>query len=91
LSVGGFECEILELEPDERIVWRWGFAGPERTDGPVYDSLLTVTFSEAPGGSAALGSVQERLEELAAAMPEVAEKVSGGWDNVLGKLETLRW
>ena len=43
-DVGGFECEILELVPHERIVFRWGFVGPERTAGAVFDSLLTITL-----------------------------------------------
>src|SRR4051812_42567950 len=38
VDVGGFECEILELIPDERIVFRCGMVGPKRTAGPVYDS-----------------------------------------------------
>ena len=28
---GGFECEILELIPDERLVFNWSFVGPDRT------------------------------------------------------------
>ena len=32
-DVGGFDCELLELVPDQRIVFRWGFAGPARSDG----------------------------------------------------------
>jgi uncharacterized protein YndB with AHSA1/START domain len=67
-----------------------GFAGPERTDGPVYDSRLTVTFRDALGGFTALTFVQERLEELFAATPEIADKVSGGWENVLDELAALR-
>ncbi len=85
-DVGGFDCELLELVPDQRLVFRWGFVGPERNDGPAYDSLLTVTLREAPGGVTALTLVHERLEELAAAMPYVAENVGPGWELVLEKL-----
>lgn len=85
-DVGGVECELLELVPDQRLVFRWGFVGPERSDGPVYDSLLTITLREAPGGGTTLTLVHERLEELAAAMPYVAENVGPGWDMVLDKL-----
>lgn len=85
-DAGGFECELLELEPDRRIVFRWGFVGPDRTDGPVYDSLLTVTLREAPGDATALTLVHERLDELAAALPHVAENVGPGWELVLAKL-----
>jgi uncharacterized protein YndB with AHSA1/START domain len=83
---GGFECEILELVPDEKLVFSWGFAGPERTLGPVYDSMLTVTLEEAPDGATKLTLVHQRLEALHAAMPEVAELVETGWKLVLDKL-----
>lgn len=84
--VGGFDCELTELVPARRLVFRWGFAGPDGRDGPVYDSLLTVTFHDAPGGGTALTLVHERLAELAAALPEVADKVGAGWADVLGTL-----
>jgi len=85
-DVGGFECELVELVPDQRIVFRWGFAGPARGTGLVYDSLLTITLAEAPGGGTALTLVHERLDELAAAMPHVAQNVGPGWQLVLDKL-----
>lgn len=85
-ELGGFECELLELVPPVRIVFRWGFVGPERMDGPVYDSLLTITLAEAPGGATALTLVHKRLETLRAAMPEAADKVGLGWSMVLDKL-----
>lgn len=89
VPVGGFECEILELVPDQRIAWRWGFAGPDRETGPVYDSRLTITLRDAPGGGTTLTLVQERLDDLAAALPHVAEKVGSGWANVVAKLAGL--
>lgn len=85
-AVGGFDAELLELVPDERIVFRWGFVGPNRDAGPVFDSLLTITLHEAPGGGTKLVLVHERLDELAAAMPHVANQVGTGWDAVLDKL-----
>ena len=88
-DVGGFDCELLELVPDQRLVFRWGFVGPERNDGPVYDSLLTITLHEAPGASTILTLVHERLEELATAMPHVAEQVGPGWDMVLDRLAAV--
>jgi uncharacterized protein YndB with AHSA1/START domain len=83
---GGFDCELADLVPGQRIVFRWGFAGPEGRDGPVFDSLLTVTFQDAPGGATILTLVHERLEGLAAAMPDVAAGVRPGWEDALGKL-----
>ncbi|HMD45211.1 MAG TPA: SRPBCC domain-containing protein [Acidimicrobiales bacterium] len=85
-DAGGFEAELLELVPDRRLVFRWGFVGPERTDGPTYDSRLTVSLAEAPGGATALTLVHERLEDLATALPHVAEQVGTGWDLALEKL-----
>lgn len=85
-DVGGFDCEIVELVPDRRLVFRWGFVGPDRTAGPAYDSLLTITLAEAPGGGTLLTLAHERLDDLAAAMPEVAENVQLGWEQALEKL-----
>jgi uncharacterized protein YndB with AHSA1/START domain len=89
VTAGGFEAEILELVPAERIVWRWGFAGPDRENGPVYDSRLTVTLREAPDGGTMLTLVHERLEDLAAALPQAAAQVGAGWDIVLTKLAAV--
>jgi uncharacterized protein YndB with AHSA1/START domain len=85
-DVGGFECEIVELVPHERIVFRWGFVGPDRAAGPVYDSLLTITLQAAKGNATTLILLHERLDDLAAAMPHVADKVELGWALVLEKL-----
>jgi uncharacterized protein YndB with AHSA1/START domain len=85
-AVGGFECELLELVPPERIVWRWGFVGPARTDGGTFDSRLTVTLRDAPGVGTELTLVHEHLDALGRAMPEVAEGVEPGWAAVLDKL-----
>lgn len=87
-EIGGFECELLELVPDQRIVFRWGFVGPERASGPVYDSLLTLTFEDAPGGATKLMLVHERLDSLRSELPEVAENVEAGWKMALDKLAT---
>jgi uncharacterized protein YndB with AHSA1/START domain len=85
-EAGGFECELLELVPDQRIVFRWGFVGSKRLNGPAYDSRLTITLREMPEGATELTLVHERLDALRAAMPYVAENVGPGWDMVLGKL-----
>jgi len=85
-AAGGFDAELLELVPAERIVWRWGFVGPDREAGPRYDSLLTVTLTEAADGGTRLTLDHERLDTLAEARPEVAEEVGNGWDAVLTQL-----
>lgn len=84
-DVGGFDCELVELVPDERIVWRWAFVGAERTEGTTYESRLTVTLRPVGGGTA-LTLVHERLDALAEAMPHVVENVAGGWTSALDKL-----
>jgi len=84
-EAGGFDGEILELLPDQRIAYRWGFVGPDRRNGPVFDSRVTVSFEDAPHGTR-LTLVHERLDALAAAMPEVARKVEMGWEMVLRQL-----
>jgi uncharacterized protein YndB with AHSA1/START domain len=89
VPAGGFEAEILELVPDARIVWRWGFSGADRDNGPVYDSRLTVTLRAAANGATALTLVHEQLGDLAAALPQVAAKVGSGWDGVLAKLDAI--
>jgi uncharacterized protein YndB with AHSA1/START domain len=88
-ELGGFDCEVLELVPDERLVFRWGFVGPDWVAGPRYDSLLTVTLRAAADGGTVLSLVHERLDALAAAMPQVAENVGPGWDSALRKLAAM--
>jgi uncharacterized protein YndB with AHSA1/START domain len=86
-DMGGFDCEIAEIVPDARIVFRWGIVGPARREGPSFDSRLTVTFEAAPQGNATtLTLVHERLEGLHDAMPEVAAQVGFGWAGALEKL-----
>lgn len=51
VDAGGFDCELLELVPDQRPVFRWDFVGPGRRDGPAYDSLLTIALRAAPDGT----------------------------------------
>jgi uncharacterized protein YndB with AHSA1/START domain len=96
-SAGGFEAEIVELVPDERLVFNWGFVGPDRISiaaarlpaATVFDSLLTLTFDSAIGNDTRLTRltlVHERLGALSEAMPEVAALVESGWSMVLAKL-----
>ena len=88
-DAGGFDAEVLELIPDRKLVFRWGFVGPHRRAGPSFDSLLTVTFDDAEAGTL-LTLVHERLDDLAAAMPEVADNVGPGWASALDKLAEVR-
>lgn len=91
-DAGGFEAEILELLVDRRIVFRWAFVGPQRLAGPVYNTRLTVTFEEAPGGATTLTLLNERLDAVAADRL-LAERVEAGWEAgwafVLDKLASV--
>jgi uncharacterized protein YndB with AHSA1/START domain len=88
-DVGGFEWELVELVPAERIVFLWRFLGPDRVADPAHDSRLTITLREAPGGATELTLVHERLEAFAAAMPDIIELVGPGWASALDNLVAL--
>ena len=88
-NAGGFECELAELVPDQRIVFHWGFVGPNRTAGPSFDSLLTITFRDAPGDATALTLMHQKLDDLERAMPHVAKNVEIGWNLVFVRLAAL--
>ncbi|WP_354248357.1 SRPBCC domain-containing protein [Arthrobacter sp. UYEF20] len=77
-DAAGFECEILELDPYTRIVFNWGYVGPDRLDGPTFDSRRTLTFTEERDGTTTLTLVREHLDDLYAAMPGVADNVGPG-------------
>ena len=83
---GGSENRIVELVPNERIVISWRFAGPNRQEDLSPETRLTVTFAEPRPGETELTVVHEQLDELAAAMPDVAGEVENGWNNTLDRL-----
>jgi uncharacterized protein YndB with AHSA1/START domain len=87
-ELGGFECQLVELVADARLVFDWAFVGPARTEGPTYDSRLTLTFGATTDGHTELTLVHEHLGALRADMPDVAEQVGPGWEDVLDKLTT---
>src|SRR3954466_11612697 len=84
--VGGFESELIELVPDERIVFLWRFVGPDRMADPALDSRLTITLIEAPDGVTVLTLVHELLDALEAAMPGMSASATVGWGQALDKL-----
>ncbi|MGI9005055.1 MAG: SRPBCC domain-containing protein [Streptosporangiaceae bacterium] len=85
-DVGGFDGELTELVPAERLVFGWGMVGPDWRDGPSFDSRLTVTLRAADGGGTLLTLLHERLEDIAAAMPDVAAQIGPGWQACLDNL-----
>ena len=50
MVVGGFDSELLELAPDQRLVFRWGFIGPQRRQGPSFDTPLDGHAPRRPAG-----------------------------------------
>jgi uncharacterized protein YndB with AHSA1/START domain len=84
-EAGGMEAEIVELVPDERLVFDWSFVGTDRDAGPTYETRLTLTFRAVDAGTE-MTLVHERLESLRAAIPDVAEQVDIGWGQALDKL-----
>ena len=52
----------------------------------MYDSRLTITLEAAEGNATTLTLVHERLDDLAAALPDVAKNVDVGWNLALDKL-----
>lgn len=85
-GVGGMEATILELVPNERLAFDWRFVGVNR-EGLGLDTRLTVTLAPASDGGTELTLMHERLDALREAMPDVADKVSAGWELVFEKLE----
>jgi uncharacterized protein YndB with AHSA1/START domain len=85
-AVGGFEAEVLELVPNERIVFHWRFVGPDRAGDPAHDSRLTITFAAAREGGTELTLVHERLDALIRDRPEIGRNVEAGWASALDKL-----
>jgi uncharacterized protein YndB with AHSA1/START domain len=90
-DLGGFESELLELVPGRRIVFRWGFVGPDHVPDPDHESLLTIDLAPTTDGQTELTLVHERLERLGAERPDIASGVTVGWDHALRNLvESVR-
>jgi uncharacterized protein YndB with AHSA1/START domain len=80
-AVGGFECEILELVPDERIVLRWDFVGPDRRPLADTSSRLTIALHPVPPDACELTLVHDRLS------PDVTDATRRGWSGAIMRLE----
>jgi uncharacterized protein YndB with AHSA1/START domain len=86
VDVGGFESRLLELIPDRRIVFAWGFVGPDRVPDPAHESLLTIELRPVGDDATELTLTHERLDGLRAALPVVAGAVTEGWNQAIIKL-----
>jgi uncharacterized protein YndB with AHSA1/START domain len=80
-NVGGFECEILELVPDERIVLRWQFVGPDRRPLADTSSRLTIALRPVPPDACELTLVHDRLP------PDMTDATRRGWSGTISRLE----
>jgi uncharacterized protein YndB with AHSA1/START domain len=86
-NAGGFDCEILELVPDERIVLRWQFVGPDRRPLADPSSRLTITLRPAPPDACELTLVHDRLDGLERTVPGMTDATRRGWSGTLVRLE----
>jgi uncharacterized protein YndB with AHSA1/START domain len=85
-EMGGYEAEIVELVPNERIVLRWFFVYPDRVTDERTESRLTVLLAPAEGGGTHLTLVHDNLDGLADADPYISENLRGGWTGTLNRL-----
>jgi uncharacterized protein YndB with AHSA1/START domain len=83
--VGGFDATIIELDRPNRLVFAWGMVGADGELGRRFDSRLTILFDHIPTGTR-LSLIHEELDAFAAAMPEIADLIETGWNDVLSKL-----
>jgi uncharacterized protein YndB with AHSA1/START domain len=86
-DVGGFDCEILTLEPDERIVLRWQFVGPDRRPLADESSRLTISLRPVPPDACELTLVHARLDGLERSVPGMTDATRRGWSGTLSRLE----
>jgi uncharacterized protein YndB with AHSA1/START domain len=81
LEVGGFDCEILDLVPNERIVLRWQFLGLDRRPLAEASTRLTITLRPVPPDSCELTLIHDRLS------PGVTDAIRRGWTGTMVRLE----
>jgi uncharacterized protein YndB with AHSA1/START domain len=86
-DVGGFDCEILELVPDERIVLRWQFVGPDRRPLADATSRLTIALRPVQPDSCELTLVHDRLDGLERRLPGMTDATRRGWSGTMSRLE----
>ncbi len=80
---GVLDCEVLEVEPNETLAYRWDFPN----DDPAFnlESVVTFTLTPSPSGT------HLRMEQ-AGFRPEQGRASGGarfGWQQMLGKLEEV--
>ena len=86
-DVGGYDCEILDLVPDERIVLRWHFVGPDRRPLADASSRLTIALHPVPPDACELTLVHDRLDGLERRSPGMTDAIRRGWSGTMIRLE----
>jgi uncharacterized protein YndB with AHSA1/START domain len=74
---GDVACEVLELVPNERMVWSWQTSGMERPTRVVFEL------------SASGDGTRLRLRHAGEADEGVARDLEGGWPRKLASLASL--
>jgi uncharacterized protein YndB with AHSA1/START domain len=80
---GVLDCEVLEIEPNQRLSYTWNFAPSD----PAFNLQSVVTFTLVPTAS----GTRLRMEQ-AGFRPEQKQAFGGariGWQQFLGRLERL--
>jgi len=80
---GVLDCEVLTLEPERTLAYRWDFAN----DNAAYDLRSVVTFTLTPTDT----GTHLRVEQ-AGFRPDQKQAFGGalhGWQDFLGKLEAV--
>lgn len=80
---GVLDCEVIEIEPNERLSYTWNFAHED----PAFDLESVVTFTLSPTAS----GTRLRMEQ-SGFRPEQKQASGGariGWQKFFGKLEQL--
>jgi uncharacterized protein YndB with AHSA1/START domain len=85
---GAFVCEILDLEPDRRIVltWSWVAAEPRPADPPQDGSVVTIALRAAGPGATELTLTHSRL---GGPPDEAPAGIAEAWSQALRKLEDI--
>ena len=80
---GVSDCEVLEVDPPRRLVWRQQASGEQKADGP--DTLATWTLTPVEGGT------HVRMEQSGFRPKDEGgyQAMSGGWPRILGGLERV--
>ena len=86
---GGFDADIVELEPGRRLVFDWYFVGPEGIQDDSIKTRLTLTFEEDGEGGTLLTLVHDGLGELRQERPDIVDNVEFGWGSALDKLPAV--